>query len=628
MTPNLIYKMKRISLTSSLAGFAVAWALTFTPMLSAQEPPVADPQVEQPEAPLRELGVPAEAPAPANAAGDEAEAKIELSPADGDASGAEETVSRARRERRSGHSGPSFFSRTLVRSGDFYNEAVAILGNVLVERDGEVDDAAVAILGDTVIDGLVGGDAVAVLGNLTVNGRVNGEAVAILGDSTVNGEVRGELVTVLGRVQLGPEAHIRGNLVSVGGKVDRAPGSRVDGETQEIAFLGDSVDAVEGLKTWVKRCLLLGRPLAFGAHLGWAWGLAFAALACYFLIALLFPKAVVKCAKTLEIRPGLSFVAAILSLLLAPILAIVLSVTVVGPILLGLFLFFASIFGKVVFFAWMGRRITLPLSIQLPAMAVLFGGVITLFIYVIPFVGFIFQKFAGFLGLGVVIYTIILMVQADRAERPKVAKAAGFQASPMVASTATTGPGLAGATDDAGAVPPVPTMASKAAASEDSAEATPDSPLPPPLQSEPPPGRAAVAPEVQFSTLPRAGFWIRCAATLLDIMLIGVVLNVLETRMFSPADYFPLMAAAYFITFWALKGTTIGGVVCGLKVVRLDDRPVDWSVACFRGLGGFLSLFVAGLGFIWVAFDPERQSWHDKIAGTTIVRVPRGVSLI
>jgi uncharacterized RDD family membrane protein YckC len=47
-----------------------------------------------------------------------------------------------------------------------------------------------------------------------------------------------------------------------------------------------------------------------------------------------------------------------------------------------------------------------------------------------------------------------------------------------------------------------------------------------------------------------------------------------------------------------------------------------------RGLGGFISLAVLGLGYIWVAFDPERQSWHDKIAGTTIVHMPKGVSLI
>jgi len=47
-----------------------------------------------------------------------------------------------------------------------------------------------------------------------------------------------------------------------------------------------------------------------------------------------------------------------------------------------------------------------------------------------------------------------------------------------------------------------------------------------------------------------------------------------------------------------------------------------------RSLSAFLSLAVAGLGFIWVAFDDEKQSWHDKIAGTTIVKVPKGTSLL
>jgi uncharacterized RDD family membrane protein YckC len=60
----------------------------------------------------------------------------------------------------------------------------------------------------------------------------------------------------------------------------------------------------------------------------------------------------------------------------------------------------------------------------------------------------------------------------------------------------------------------------------------------------------------------------------------------------------------------------------------LDDRPVSWSVAAVRGLSAFLSLAIAGLGFIWVAFDDDKQSWHDKIAGTTIVKVPKGTPLI
>jgi uncharacterized RDD family membrane protein YckC len=79
---------------------------------------------------------------------------------------------------------------------------------------------------------------------------------------------------------------------------------------------------------------------------------------------------------------------------------------------------------------------------------------------------------------------------------------------------------------------------------------------------------------------------------------------------------------------WKFKGTTIGGIICGLKVVRLDDRELDWPTAVVRALACFLSMAVAGLGFLWVVFDSEKQSWHDKIAGTTVVRVPKGVSLI
>ena len=30
---------------------------------------------------------------------------------------------------------------------------------------------------------------------------------------------------------------------------------------------------------------------------------------------------------------------------------------------------------------------------------------------------------------------------------------------------------------------------------------------------------------------------------------------------------------------------------------------------------------LAGLGFFWIAFDEEKQSWHDKIAGTRVIRV-------
>jgi uncharacterized RDD family membrane protein YckC len=37
---------------------------------------------------------------------------------------------------------------------------------------------------------------------------------------------------------------------------------------------------------------------------------------------------------------------------------------------------------------------------------------------------------------------------------------------------------------------------------------------------------------------------------------------------------------------------------------------------------------VAGIGFLWIAFDPGKQAWHDKIAGTAVVRVPKSAAVL
>jgi len=113
-------------------------------------------------------------------------------------------------------------------------------------------------------------------------------------------------------------------------------------------------------------------------------------------------------------------------------------------------------------------------------------------------------------------------------------------------------------------------------------------------------------------------------ALLIDVILVSVLLHVIH----AGHDAQLLVIAIYGAIMWKVKGTTIGGIVFGLQVVRADGRPVDWSTAIVRALGCFLSLVVVGLGFIWIAFDDQRQGWHDKIAGTVVVRVPKGVSLL
>jgi uncharacterized RDD family membrane protein YckC len=145
---------------------------------------------------------------------------------------------------------------------------------------------------------------------------------------------------------------------------------------------------------------------------------------------------------------------------------------------------------------------------------------------------------------------------------------------------------------------------------------------PPPFTASGPAGPTG-QPPLNAATLPRAGFGIRMGALLLDLILIGIV-----THQVHGNDVHLVLLAAYGAVMWKLKGSTIGGIICGLHVVRVDGRPIDWPTAIVRALGCFLSLAVVGLGFIWIAIDHDRQGWHDKIAGTAVVRAPKGASLL
>jgi uncharacterized RDD family membrane protein YckC len=128
--------------------------------------------------------------------------------------------------------------------------------------------------------------------------------------------------------------------------------------------------------------------------------------------------------------------------------------------------------------------------------------------------------------------------------------------------------------------------------------------------------------------LPRATFWVRIGALLIDAVIIWVVVRLLLGWSLDGSDRMWLLAlAAYGAVMWKVKGTTVGGIACDLRIVRLDSRPLDWPTVWVRALGCILSLCAVGLGFLWIAIDPGRQAWHDKLAGTIVVRVPPGTPL-
>jgi uncharacterized RDD family membrane protein YckC len=461
---------------------------------------------------------------------------------------------------------------------------------------GQRADSVVSIFGSSTSEGEAD-DVVSILGNTRVTGPVSDSAVAVIGNAYVDSKVDGDVVAVLGNVELGPNAEVGGDVVSVLGVVNRDPASKVHGAVQRVFSVDvGGMTGMGWLNTWITSCFLEARPLGLVPGLGWAWTLALVLLAFYACLALLFRTGVDRCVQTLEAQPGHTVLAALIATLLTPVLIVLLCITLIGiaaiPFVV-IALFCAGLFGKAVMLAWLGGRVTgrRPGPAGHPAVAVLVGGAIVLVLYVVPVLGFLVYKLLGFLGFGTVVYTLILMARARRAANGTVPPAGAARAATAAAGTAY-----------AGAAPP-DTGAPESA----------------------PPGVAPAAAHYS-AAMPHAGFWIRMAALLLDVLLVGFVMSVPAGHTFG--HFHLVVLAVYGAIMWKMRGATVGGIIFDLHVVRIDGRPVDWETAIIRALGCFLSLAVVFLGFIWIAFDDNHQAWHDKIAGTVVVRVKKATPLV
>lgn len=132
-----------------------------------------------------------------------------------------------------------------------------------------------------------------------------------------------------------------------------------------------------------------------------------------------------------------------------------------------------------------------------------------------------------------------------------------------------------------------------------------------------------------------AGFWIRVVAFLLDSVAIGLLvgfatagrpLPVIGDTWSAYANWHnfmeTLIGLVYFTIMWSsiTGGQTLGMRVLGLRVVGRDMAPIGLGTALLRWVGIVISAAVLLLGLIWVAFDSRKQGWHDKIAGTFVVR--------
>lgn len=145
-------------------------------------------------------------------------------------------------------------------------------------------------------------------------------------------------------------------------------------------------------------------------------------------------------------------------------------------------------------------------------------------------------------------------------------------------------------------------------------------------------------PEVTTAEL--AGFWSRCAAHLIDVLLIAAVcwgISYIIGRIATREDPFHSMpillytffslaggtSLLYFPFMWKGRGQTLGKIALGIRVIRTDASPLSLESSLIRWLGYIISWATLFTLFIWVAFDGKRQGIHDKMADTYVIVVPK-----
>ena len=131
-----------------------------------------------------------------------------------------------------------------------------------------------------------------------------------------------------------------------------------------------------------------------------------------------------------------------------------------------------------------------------------------------------------------------------------------------------------------------------------------------------------------ISTAEKAGWWTRALAILIDAIGIGIIAAAVSGLLLGDTTgtryqgLSTLFQAAYFTYFWSAagKGQTLGSRALNIRVVKTDGSYLDYVGAFLRYIGFVVSCVVLLIGVIWAAFDAQKQGWHDKIAGTYVVK--------
>ena len=132
--------------------------------------------------------------------------------------------------------------------------------------------------------------------------------------------------------------------------------------------------------------------------------------------------------------------------------------------------------------------------------------------------------------------------------------------------------------------------------------------------------------QLTAETAPKAGFWMRVLAWLIDGLCYGIPAYAVGRVLLhgDMATYYGvniIFEICYFMYFWSSygQGQTIGMQLLHMKVVRTDGSLLSLSGSFIRFIGIIIAAIPFDIGLIWAAFDSNKQGWHDKLAHTYVV---------
>ncbi|HEX5108587.1 MAG TPA: RDD family protein [Vicinamibacterales bacterium] len=447
------------------------------------------------------------------------------------------------------------------------------------------------------------------------------DVAVVSGSATIAGHVFGDVVVVLGQVRLAGTAVIDGDLVVVGGSAAIESGATVD---HDLIVIGGALDAPAGfspggehvaigsqmlggdlqaLVPWITRGLMWGRLIV--PDVVWVWAVVGGFFLLYLLINLVAERPVRACAEVIAAKPLTTFLMGLLVLLLSGPLMLLLTVSVVGIIVIPFVvcaLLLAALVGRVGVARWLGMRIVAEdePTVAKATRSFVIGFAVLCLGYMIPVLGLILWASVGVLAIGAGVASFLDAYRRENPAPPRVEPP--IPSAPSGGLGTTPSPGIAQAAYEAplSDIPPQPTFV-------------------PPADARPSPQPAAA---ISLTGFPFAPFRDRLMAFILDIIIVLIASAMLDLGRNGPRRFLMLLLI-YHIAFWTWKATTVGGIICQLRVTLLNGERPRFVDALVRGLSSILSLAALGLGALWILKDPERQAWHDRIAGTYVVKVPR-----